>query len=95
MQSAPTTSPSPIPVPEIESEVPVAVIPTASVAPLDGEPTGERINVFTVAPKRSDRSSNDFGGDALGDMRQRVLDQPLTCAAVALSLGFVLGRMLR
>ena len=42
---------SPIPVPEIDSDEPVPVIPTASVAPLDGPPDGERINLFTLAPR--------------------------------------------
>jgi len=41
---------SPIPVPEIDSDEPVPVIPTASVAPLDGPPDGERIKVHPDAP---------------------------------------------
>lgn len=95
MQPASTTIASPIPLPDVESDAPVAVIPTASVAPLDGEPDGERINVFTVAPKSSNRPSKESSGDALGDLRQRVLGKPLTSAAIALSLGFLVARVLR
>jgi hypothetical protein len=86
---------SPIPVPDIDSDVPVAVIPTASVAPLDGPPDGERINTFTLAPKSNDRMLEDSAVAAFGAMRDRVLSKPLTYVAAAFSLGFVLARLLR
>jgi hypothetical protein len=95
MQPASMTTASPIPVPDVDSDAPVAVIPTASVAPLDGEPDGERINVFTVAPKSSKRPWQQARADAAGDLRQRVLGKPLTSAAIALSLGFLVARVLR
>jgi hypothetical protein len=85
-----TTPASPIPVPEIDSDSPVAVIPTASVAPLDGPADGERINTFTLAPKE------DWAFEAaLGHLRGRVIDKPLTYAAGALLLGLSIGRLLR
>lgn len=82
---------SPIPVPEVDSPEPVAVIPAASVAPLDGPPDGERINVYAVVPKSEAWVSNDWSVQ----VRARVLAQPLTCAAIAFSLGFVMARLLR
>jgi hypothetical protein len=82
---------SPIPVPDVASDEPVAVIPAASVAPLEGAPDGERINIYTVLPKRDESPLDDFRGD----LRKRVLSRPLTCAAVAFSIGFVLARVLR
>jgi hypothetical protein len=82
---------SPIPLPHVDIDEPVAVIPTASVAPLEGRPDGERINIFTVKPKNSDGAVNGF----TGDLRQRVLGKPLTYAAIAFSLGFVMARVLR
>jgi hypothetical protein len=85
------TPASPIPLPDVDIDEPVAVIPTASVAPLEGEPDGERINIFTVKPKTDAGGLNAF----TGDMRQRVLGKPLTYAAIAFSLGFVLARVLR
>jgi len=87
MQRAPTTS-AILPVPEIHSDEPVVVIPAASVAPLDGPPDGERINIYTLAPKSG-------APDFLGDMRERVLRKPFTSAAVAFTLGFFLARMTR
>ena len=82
---------SPIPLPEVESDEPVAVIPAASVAPLDGRPDGERINIYNVMPKGNDSAWSGFSGD----MRERVLAQPLTYAAIAFSIGFVIARVLR
>ena len=81
---------TPIPVPTVESDASVAVIPTASVAPLDGPPDGERINVFTVAPKRVKTPR-----DALSDLREAVMEQPLGWTVGALALGYLLGRVLR
>jgi len=49
-----------IPVPHVDSDEPVAVVPTASVAPLDGPPDGERINIYTLAPKRSAGNPGSF-----------------------------------
>lgn len=90
--TSPTTPDSPIQVPEIDIGEPVAVIPVASVAPLDGPPDGERINTFTLAPKNTDEDSS---GNALGQLRHRVSGKPLTCLATAFSLGFILARALR
>lgn len=84
-------STTPIPLPEVDIPEPVAVIPTASVAPPEGQPGDQRINIFTIAPKNDGLSSSAFAGD----LRQRVLKKPLTCAAIAFSLGFVLARALR
>jgi hypothetical protein len=91
MQSPSKPSASPIQVPEIDSDEPVAVIPVASVAPLDGPPDGERINTFAIAPATSNSSLADFASEA----RKRVLGKPLTYLAAAFSLGFVLARVLR
>jgi hypothetical protein len=93
--TAPKTPASAIPVPDVESDEPVAVIPTASVAPLEGPPDGERINTFTLAPKHDDREFEQFAVNAFGGMRDRVLSKPLTFVAAAFSLGFVLARVLR
>ena len=82
---------SPIPVPAVDVDEPVAVIPTASVAPLDDRPDGERINIFTVMPRKNEGALDAF----TGDMRQRVLRKPFTYAAIAFSLGFVIARVLR
>ena len=92
--SRPTPA-SAIEVPKIDSDEPVAVIPVASVAPLDGRPDGERINTFTLAPKNRDRTRTNFGGDAMGELRERVLGKPLPYLVAAFSLGFVLARALR
>lgn len=88
--TAPLTSASPIPVPEIDSDDPVAAIPIASVAPLDGPPDGERINTFTLAT-RSDGARDDL----LGTLRSRVLEKPLTYAGAAMALGWIIARVLR
>ena len=82
---------TPIPLPQVDIDEPVAVIPTASVAPPEGQPDGERINIFTIAPKKGVLSSSALAGD----LRQRARERPLTCAAIAFSLGFVLARALR
>jgi hypothetical protein len=93
--TVPKTPASAIPVPDIESDEPVAVIPTASVAPLEGPPDGERINTFTLAPKNNDREFEHFAVNAYGGIRDRVLSKPLTFMAAAFSLGFVMARVLR
>lgn len=103
MQSSTSTaSASPIPVPKIDTDEPVAVIPVASVAPLDGPPDGERINTFALAPQASGSggsgsswSLEDIAVDAFGDMRDRVLSKPFTYVLAAFSLGFVLARVMR
>ena len=92
----PTTSPvspdSPIQVPEIDIGEPVAVIPVASVAPLDGAPDGERINTFTLAPKNPNEAAAD---SRLGELGERVRAKPLAYLATAFSLGWILARVLR
>jgi hypothetical protein len=85
------TPASPIQVPKIDSDEPVAVIPVASVAPLDGQPDGERINTFALAPKTGDSPL----ARARLEMRDRVLGKPLAYVAAAFSLGFILARALR
>jgi hypothetical protein len=91
MPTLTTTPISPIPVPDIDSDTPVAVIPTASVAPLDGPADGERINTFTLAPQHRG------GGyeDVLNDVRERALRKPLTHVAGAFLLGWLVARVLR
>jgi hypothetical protein len=89
--TSPVTPASPIEVPKIDSDEPVVVIPVASVAPLDGEPDGERINTFALAPKSDDAAPADVGAN----MRERVLAKPLTYVAAAFSLGYILARALR
>jgi hypothetical protein len=93
--TAPVTPATTIPVPKVESDEPVAVIPTASVAPLDGPPDGERINTFTLAPKDRERALEDAAVHALGEMRDRVLSSPLTYLAAAFTFGFVMARLTR
>lgn len=89
MQSnSPMTPASPIELPKIDSDEPVAVIPVASVAPLDGQPDGERINTFALAPRYDDAAPAN-------SMSERVLAKPLTYLAAAFSLGFILARALR
>ena len=78
-----------IPTPTVRTEEPVAVIPAASVAPLDGDPDGERINTFILAPEKS------LGADALGEMRDRVTQKPFTYLVAAFSLGYVMARVMR
>jgi hypothetical protein len=85
------TTSFPFPLPEVDSNEPVAVIPAASVAPLDGRPDGERINIYTVMPKTNESALNGLSGN----MRELVLAQPLTYAAIAFSIGFVIARVLR
>jgi len=95
MQTTSSTTPSPIEVPKIDSDEPVAVIPVASVAPLDGAPDGERINTFTLAPKNRGRTAPRSAGDALGELRDRVHGKPLAYVAAAFSLGYILARVMR
>jgi hypothetical protein len=93
--TSPVSSAAPIPVPTIDSKEPVAVIPAASVAPLDGPPDGERINTFLVAPKKRRWANENFTADALGEMRDRVSAKPFTYLAAAFSLGYVIARAMR
>jgi hypothetical protein len=93
--NSPSSSTSPIPVPNIDSKEPVAVIPAASVAPLDGPPDGERINTFLVAPKKKGWASDDLAAGALAEMRERVGSNPFTYLVAAFSLGVVLARVMR
>ena len=86
---------SPIPVPDIDSDVPAAVIPIASVAPLDGPPDGERINTFALAPKNREWTPRAPSGGALAGLRARVISKPLSYVAAAVSLGFVVARLRR
>ena len=82
---------SPIQIPEIASNEPVAVIPVASVAPLEGDPGGDRINTFALAPRNDDARVREAGPD----IRDRVLRNPLASMAAAFAFGFVLARVLR
>lgn len=91
MQSTPSSPSSPIPVPKVDTDEPTAVIPLASVAPLDGDPDGDRINTFALAPKDGEPSGTVAGAD----LHARVLGKPLTYLAAAFSLGFILARVLR
>ncbi|HVE51806.1 MAG TPA: hypothetical protein VNB23_00335 [Ramlibacter sp.] len=77
--------------PDIDSDIPVALIPMASVAPLDGPADGERINTFALAPQDGARTFED----ALSDVRERVLGKPLTHVAGAFLLGLLIARVLR
>ncbi|MCE3273020.1 MAG: hypothetical protein K0S57_3417 [Ramlibacter sp.] len=95
MQSPPPLSPaSPIPVPDIGIGEPVAVIPAASVAPLDGEPDGDRINTFLLAPKER-TSMGAFAESTVAEVRSRVTAKPFTYLAAAFSLGYVIARAMR
>ena len=82
---------TPIQVPEIQSDEPLAVIPVASAAPLDGPPDGERINTFALAPKGT-RSALANSGNS---MRELVASKPLTSVAWAFALGVIVARVLR
>lgn len=86
-----TSLATPLDVPEIQSDEPVAVIPVASAAPLDGPPDGERINTFALAPKDT-RSAFPA---SRSDWRERVESKPLTYVASAFALGILLARLLR
>jgi hypothetical protein len=90
MQST-TTPASPIPVPDVDTDRPVTVIPAASVAPLEGPPDGERINIFALVPADKGRELEDI----LGESRDRVIGKPLTYLAAAFALGLFIGRVLR
>ena len=83
--STPLTPATTIPVPEIDSDAPVAVIPMASVAPLEGPPDGDRINTFALVPKNSSG----------GFIRDSVLSEPMKCVLAAFALGFLTARVLR
>ncbi|MES2787361.1 MAG: hypothetical protein V4684_17990 [Pseudomonadota bacterium] len=95
----PTTPPinpaSAIPVPRIDIDEPVAVIPIASVAPLDGPPDGERINTFALAPRTGESAFEESMINAFGSVRASVLSRPLTYVAAAFSLGFAISRLRR
>lgn len=86
----PTSTVSPIPVPVIESDEPVAVIPIASVAPLDGPPDGERINTFAIAPKKED--TNPSTARVLEQLRESTISRPLAWLVAAVTLGLLVGR---
>ncbi|RYY49314.1 MAG: hypothetical protein EOO24_67105, partial [Comamonadaceae bacterium] len=91
----PSTQPLPassIEVPQVDTDEPVAVIPVASVAPLDGPPDAERITAFALVPRHAGRTTADFNAAAL---RDSVLRKPLTAVAAAFSLGLVVARLLR
>ena len=88
------TTESPIQVPKVDLDEPVAVVPAASVAPLDGEPDGERINTFALLPQ-DNRVLSGSGADLVHALRDRVLTDPLKSIAAAFSIGFVLCRLLR
>ncbi len=87
----PNTPASPIPVPQVDIDEPVAVVPLASAAPIEGPPDGERINTFALAPATRGPSFADLGADT----RHHVRANPLTSLAVAFSLGYLLARVLR
>jgi hypothetical protein len=89
-----TAPASSIPVPQIDSDEPVAVIPAASVAPLDDQADGERITTFIVAPKERG-SMGAFAGQSASELRRRVVGKPFTYLAAAFSLGYVIARMMR
>jgi hypothetical protein len=85
---------SAIPTPDLDTEEPVVVIPAASVAPLDGEPDGDRINTFLLAP--TDRGSmGAFADSSVRELRGRVTAKPFTYLAAAFSLGYVIARVMR
>ena len=91
MQPTSKSPASPIPVPEIDTDEPVAVIPVASVAPLDGPPDGERINTFAIASRMTASPFADLQGEA----RVRIRANPFTYLIGAFSLGVLLARALR
>ena len=95
MKTTSATPASPIPVPEIDTDEPVAVVPIASVAPLDGPPDGERIHTFALAPKKGGGSMKGSADKLLGEVRDRAVRKPFTYAVAAFSLGYLLARMLR
>jgi hypothetical protein len=93
-QTARMNTASAIPTPIIDTGEPVAVIPAASVAPLDGDADGDRINTFILAPKeRGDLRA--FAGNTVGEVRSRVIRKPFTWLAAAFSLGYVIARVMR
>ena len=63
----------------------VVVIPIASVAPLDGPPDGERVNAFTLVPKK--KSYRLTAESALDEVRSRATAKPFTYLAAAFSFG--------
>jgi hypothetical protein len=85
---------SAIPTPAVDVKEPVAVIPAASVAPLDGEPDGERINTFLLAPKER-ASIGAFAENTVTEVRSRVTAKPFTYLAGAFSLGYLIARVMR
>lgn len=89
--TSPATLATPIPLPRIESDEPLAVIPVASAAPLDGQPDGERINTFALAP-RANRPGFATSG---GNVRDLVIRKPLASVVASFALGLVLARALR
>ena len=92
--TARTNTASAIPTPVVDTEEPVAVIPAASVAPLDGEPDGERINTFLLAPKERG-TMGAFTESTVAEVRSRVTAKPFTWLAGAFSLGYLIARVMR
>jgi hypothetical protein len=85
---------SAIPTPVIDTDEPVAVIPAASVAPLDGDADGDRINTFIVA--RKERGGlGALAGNTVAEVRSRVTGKPFTYLAAAFSLGYLIARATR
>ena len=83
-----------IPTPRIDIDEPVAVIPAASVAPLDDDTEGERINTFILAPKERE-GMGAFADKTAKELRSRVTAKPFTYLAAAFSMGYVIARMTR
>lgn len=93
MQFTPASA-SAIPTPQIDTDEPVAVIPAASVAPLDGDTEGDRINTFILAPKER-VGMGAFADKGASELRSRVSARPFTYLAAAFSLGYLIARVTR
>lgn len=94
MPTTPAPSANAIPAPRVEIDEPVAVIPAASVAPLDDDTDGERINTFILAPKER-KGMGAIAGKTAAELRSRATAKPFTYLAAAFSLGYVIARMTR
>jgi hypothetical protein len=96
MQNTATSRTPVLEVPQIDSDEPVAVVPIASVAPLDDRADGERINLFTLAPASEDAApQSDPVLDAMARLRDKVVARPLAGVCAAFAMGFLIGRVLR
>ncbi len=84
-----------IEVPKIDTDEAVTIFPVASVAPLEGAPDGERINIFALAPLDTGRAPARSGTDLMRELGNRMRTKPLTYLAVVFSIGFILARVLR